>query len=166
MKIQFKPLEIHDLEQLQRWFGQEHVKHWWHLSDEELKSEYLDEGEPVVFPYFILLDSHPIGFIQYYYANQAGEGWWPDVKENDVVGIDQLIGEVDFLNKGLGSLILKQFVTLIFDHPQFSKIILDVHPDNQRAIRCYEKVGFTYVKTLETPDGVANMMELSRKAVG
>ncbi len=39
------------------------------------------------------------------------------------------------------------------------KIIIDPTPDNKRAIRCYEKVGFKGIGEIETPDGTACLME-------
>ncbi|HSM07403.1 MAG TPA: hypothetical protein VLA33_00110 [Gemmatimonadota bacterium] len=38
----------------------------------------------------------------------------------------------------------------------------DPHPDNARAIRCYEKVGFKRAGEIVTPDGRALLMRLVR----
>jgi RimJ/RimL family protein N-acetyltransferase len=47
--------------------------------------------------------------------------------------------------------------------PAVTEIRLDPHPDNSRAIRCYEKAGFRNLGEMATPDGPAVMMVLSRQ---
>ena len=47
--------------------------------------------------------------------------------------------------------------------PAVTEIRLDPHPDNSRAIRCYEKAGFRNLGEMATPDGPAVMMVLPRK---
>lgn len=160
-EIVFKKLQYNQLSLLKEWFKKPHIKQWWYLSDDEIEEEYsLKYLEKDTFAYFVYYEDTPIGFIQYYYANRAGEGWWPDEQDDVTVGIDYFIADESFLNKGLGTKILKKFISLVFNNPLNKKIILDVHPDNSRAIHCYEKAGFTFVKQLMTPDGLANQMEL------
>jgi ribosomal protein S18 acetylase RimI-like enzyme len=43
----------------------------------------------------------------------------------------------------------------------FTSQITDVDPNNLRAISCYKKVGFNFVKELMTPDGLAFLMEIN-----
>lgn len=160
--ITFKALQQKDHELLKSWFDKPHIKKWWYLTNEELKQEYNSDTIEEVFPFIVEIKNRRVAFIQYYYANKAGEGWWPDETENGTVGIDLFIAEENNLNQGWGSMILREFICKIFDNPLHTKIILDVNPKNYQAIRCYEKVGFKWVKKLMTPDGLANMMELKR----
>lgn len=163
--ISFKALQQNDLDLLKSWFNKPHVKQWWYLSEAELNQEYCTDGVQDVFPFVVSIHDTPMAFIQYYYANKAGPGWWPDEMDDDgTIGIDIFIAEETYINRGWGRQILGEFIIRIFDNPLHQKIILDVSPDNHPAIRCYEKVGFKWVKQLMTPKGLANMMELKKKA--
>ncbi len=157
----FKPLQESDLELLCRWFDKPHVKEWWndHLTHNEIKIKYGKRiGDETVAPFIVYLNDKPIGFIQYYHADRAGDGWWPD-ETAGTVGIDQFIGEEDYINHGYGTKMITAFIKQLFANPAIKKIITDVDPNNQRAIRCYEKAGFQFVKKLMTPDGLAYLME-------
>jgi len=161
----FNPLQEADLDLLCQWLDKPHVKEWWNdgLTHEEIKAKYLSRiGDKVVVPYIACLDKKPLGFIQYYHANQVGDGWWPDELVG-TLGIDQYIGEEAFINQGYGTRMISAFVNKLLSEKIGNKIITDVDPQNARAIRCYEKVGFEFVKEILTPDGLANLMVLARK---
>jgi RimJ/RimL family protein N-acetyltransferase len=160
----FKPLQESDLNLLCHWFSEPHVKEWWndHLTDDEIKSKYKKRiGDTIVAPFIAYLDDRPIGFIQYYQADKVGEGWWPDEVEG-TIGIDQFIGEGDLINLGIGTKMIRAFIDDLFCSPDVKKIITDVDPKNLRAIRCYEKVGFEFVKEIVTPDGLAYLMVMNK----
>ncbi len=164
-KFTFKPLSPGDLDLLGQWFSQPHVLEWWQddLSPEEIKDKYGKPiGDPVVCPYIAYLNDKPIGFIQYYWATQVGDGWWPN-EEDDTVGTDQFIGEVNYLNQGYGTLMMKAFIKFLFKNQKINKIITEAEPNNIRAKRCYEKAGFQNVGLIETPDGHSILMVIKRK---
>lgn len=84
-----------------------------------------------VFPYFILRDGEPIGFIQYY------------VKDAQTIGLDMWIGTVQERGRGYGSEALRQMVNIIHEkHPEAQELFIDPEKANHRAVRCYEKAGF------------------------
>ncbi len=160
----FKPLQEHDLNLLCKWFDKPHVKEWWNdtLSHDEIKIKYGKRiGDKTVLPFIVYLNDKPIGFIQYYYATQVGGGWWPNETEG-TVGVDQFIGEEDCINRGLGTQMITAFTQQLFSMPNIKKIITEADPNNQRAIRCYKKAGFNFVKELDTPDGLAYLFERER----
>jgi RimJ/RimL family protein N-acetyltransferase len=160
-KISFQPLNQTHLNQLCKWLNNPHVKEWWNdnLTPEEIKIKYQQRiNDPIVVSFIIYLDDKPLGFIQYYHADKVGDGWWPD-ETAGTVGIDQYIGETDYINKGYGTQIIRSFIEKLFSNPDIKKIIVDVDPNNHRAIRCYEKAGFKFVKEMNTPDGIAFIME-------
>ena len=57
-----------------------------------------------------------------------------------VVGI--FIGDADYRNHGYGTDAMKVLVKFIFEQMNINKIKLGAYSFNQRAIKCYEKVGF------------------------
>jgi RimJ/RimL family protein N-acetyltransferase len=138
------------------------VLEWWDdcLLPEEIKEKYKKHiDNDIFFPYIVYLEDKPIGFIQYYWASKVGKGWWPDEDEG-TIGLDQFIGEEDFINKGYGTLMIKEFIHYLFQNLLFKKIIVDVEPENIRARRCYEKVGFQEKGVIDTPEGKSILMVL------
>ncbi|MBA2502158.1 MAG: GNAT family N-acetyltransferase [Pyrinomonadaceae bacterium] len=137
------------------WLSKDHVKQWWNDGDDTLEKvadHYGAKSGDVV--RFILVetdkdDEKPIGYFQYYFI--------PDGS----IGIDQFIGEEDYINKGIGEKAIRMFIELIMQHHKPTRIILDPSPDNKRAIRCYGKIGFKHYETKKTEDGhLAYMMRL------
>ena len=129
--ISFKPLQEDDLELLCKWLDKPHVKEWWNdgLSHDEIKEKYRKRiDNNTIVPYIAYLDDKPIGFIQYYHAEKVGNGWWPDQPEG-AVGIDQFIGEKDFINRGHGTKMIRAFSKKLFENPTVKKIITDVAPN-------------------------------------
>lgn len=134
-----------DYQALQSWFHEPELQEFvWcdekgepPVSLERIIEKY---GERVkhpkdVFPYFILLDEEPIGFIQYYIQDEA------------TIGLDMWIGRVADRNRGYGSEGLRQMVEIIHQkHLQVKTLFIDPELKNKRAIRCYDKAGFV-------PDG-------------
>lgn len=160
----FKPLQVHDLIKLCTWFKKPHVKEWWndHLSDDEIKAKYQKRiGSKIIVSYIFYVDEKPIGFIQYYFANKVGLEGWPS-EADDTVGIDLFIGEEAYINHGYGTKMIKAFVDKLFSELNIHKILVDVDPENKRAQRCYEKVGFVFVKKVMTTDGLVNLFEMKR----
>lgn len=79
------------------------------------------------------------------------------------MGIDQFIGEVNYINQGIGTQLIREFVNQLFIDPAIQKVIIDVDPSNHRAIRCYQKVGFKLVGKIDTPDGLAVFLEIEQQ---
>jgi RimJ/RimL family protein N-acetyltransferase len=143
-----------DFPLLLEWLSKEHVKQWWDDGEDTLEKIAQNYGEEKDLERFILVTPEaggekPIGYFQHYLV--------PDGS----IGIDQFIGEEDYINRGVGTKAIRLFVEMIMRRHKPTSIILDPSPDNKRAIRCYEKVGFRYYETLEAVEGgLAHMMRL------
>jgi RimJ/RimL family protein N-acetyltransferase len=164
-RFTFRPLTEPDLPLLHEWLGRPHLLEWWGepVSLEEVREEYLPRmaGRDAAHPFLACLEGRPVGYIQYYPASE-GPDWWPDEPGLGVLGIDQFLADGDRLDQGFGTAMVSQFVALLMADPAVTEIRLDPHPDNPRAIRCYEKAGFRNLGEMATPDGPAVMMVLSR----
>lgn len=161
----FKPLTTAHLDLLCEWFKKPHVLAWWsdNLTPEEIKEIYGKRiSDDIVCPYIVYLDDKPIAYIQYYWASKVGDGWWPDEDAN-TVGLDQFIGEEEYVNKGFGTLMMKEFIQFLFQNPRIKKIITEADPSNIRAKRCYEKAGFHEVGVINTPDGISILMAMLKR---
>jgi RimJ/RimL family protein N-acetyltransferase len=158
----FKPLEEKDLDQLCLWLNKPHIKEWWDesLTEAETKAKYSKRiRDDFVHLYIVSMNGKPLGVVQHYDVSKIGGGLWPDEDEG-TVGIDLFIGETEKIERGIGTEMVKAFLTKLFADSEIKKIITDVNPLNSRAIRVYEKVGFNYVKDVATPDGTASLFAI------
>lgn len=144
--LKFREMTAEDFPLMLKWLTTPHVKEWWDDGEDTLEKVALHYGREKGIGRFILLDEadgteRKIGYFQYYKTT------------DDVIGIDQFIGETDYLNRGVGTEAIKLFIKFIADKYQPEKIILDPSPANKRAIKCYEKVGFRHFKTIKNENG-------------
>lgn len=145
------------------WLQKPHIKPVWQESEnlEELEQKFLVKlPTQSVHPFIIEHNNKPIGYIQYYEATKVGGNWWPNEKPN-TYGVDLMIGEEEYLNKGLGPIIIKEFIEFLKSrHEIVESIIIDPEPTNTRAIRAFEKAGFQKEKQITTPGGQALLMRI------
>lgn len=160
-----------DLPMLHHWLGRPHVLQWWGGDDgapslAEVRAKYLPRvlAHERVDPWIATHDERPIGFAQSYVAMACGGGWWPEVRDPGLRGIDQFLAEATDLGRGLGTRMVGALLDQLFVDPAVSAVQVDPHPDNARAIRCYEKAGFRRVGPISTPDGPALYMRCERAA--
>lgn len=165
-RFEFRPLSDADLPLLADWLARPHLQEWWRdgeITIESIREKYLPNiiGDDVR-PFIVYSDNFPFGYIQYYDASKGNPDWWPDKPGEGVVGIDQFIADESLLNKGIGTRMISQFVQHLMNDLSITEIRVDPGPDNLRAIRCYEKVGFRTAGEIITPDGPAMMMIFHR----
>ena len=169
-KITFQPLRLIDLAVLHEWLHRPHVAEWWQPgpSLEEVEADYGPSiaGSIPNSAYLAFAAGRPIGFIQSY--SPVGfhhEGWWLDEHDPGVRGIDQFLCNEEDLNRGLGTAMVRAFVSQLVADSKVTRIQTDPDPANARAIRCYEKAGFKAFREVITPDGQALLMYLDRTSL-
>jgi aminoglycoside 6'-N-acetyltransferase-1b/aminoglycoside 6'-N-acetyltransferase-2 len=159
-----------DIPLLHAWLQRPHIVQWWGGEAERPKSlaqtraNYLPRvlAEERVTPYIAMLGSRPIGYAQSYVAMGSGDGWWEEITDPGVRGIDQSLAEAADLGRGLGTRLVRTLVEQLFEDPQVTRVQTDPDPANARAIRCYEKAGFRALREIVTPDGPALYMVCDR----
>jgi RimJ/RimL family protein N-acetyltransferase len=163
--FKFQAIKETDIDLIFQWLCKPHVAERWGGIPEypKIRSKYLRYMiSDYIFAFIISLHGKPIGYIHYYYANCVGQGWWPNSDPN-TVGLDLYIGELEYISKGYGPRLLKQFIEEeIFTNTKINKIMIDVAPDNFRAQRCYSKLGFTLLGETDTPAGKAVIYALKK----
>lgn len=161
--LTFIPFQKEHLPLLRSWLNASHIKPYWHESDDDQKlaDKFLVQlPERNVSPFIIQWDRNIIGYIQYYDAKRVGGGWWPNEPQG-TFGIDLMLGEINFVGKGLAPSIIKEFVQfLVNKEPTAKEVIIDPSPENQIAIRAFEKSGFTKEAEINTPGGRALLMRM------
>lgn len=164
--ISFRPLAASDLTVLHEWLHRPHVSEWWGDPGTyvEVERDYLPytTSDSTTRGYIALLKNEPIGFIQSYVVMGSGEGWWEQETDPGARGIDQFLCNPNQLGQGLGSAMVHAFVDQLFQDPVVTKVQTDPSPENERAIRSYQRAGFVAVGEVITPDGFALLMVKGR----
>lgn len=161
-RVTFRPLAVADLPVLHAWLHRPHVAEWWDglPSLADVEADYLPaiHGRDSTRAFVALADGAAIGFIQAYVVMDAGGDWWPHETDPGARGIDQFLADAASLGRGLGTAMVRAFVDGLFADPAVTRVQTDPDPRNARAIRCYEKAGFSRVGEVDTPDGRALLM--------
>jgi RimJ/RimL family protein N-acetyltransferase len=140
------------------WFQQDYISQLWVEPKEwpQFETKWQEKSsESDVFRYIAIIDEEPVGYIQYFRVNDSDRAHFPGVNiPESSIGFDLFIGNPAYLNKGLGTQLIKDFISFVrVLEPHCSTIIIDPAPDNIRAIKCYEKVGFKKIGLFNTPYG-------------
>lgn len=171
-QISFRKLQSEDMSLMYKWLNEPHVHEWYDKDKDNSLTEVAKRYDPKIHGeeptdcYIVLYEDQPVGYIQTYMVNN-----WPEFGEyvgydDHTASIDLFIGEISFLGKGFGSLLLKKFLKeIVFSNSKVTTCIIGPEPANKRGIHSYEKVGFKYVKTVQVggePDPTY-IMELKKE---
>ncbi len=167
MTITFQPLQETHFFLLLKWLETPHVKLWWDAYAEwtleliENKYRNYVKGfkrlefkgcviEKPTHAFLICIDDKEVGYIQYYnvYDFPCEQGDEIEGIPDSLAALDIFIGEDGFLGKGLGSRIIKQFLSEYVD-PHYDACFVDPDTANIRAIRTYENAGFKKIKMVK-----------------
>jgi aminoglycoside 6'-N-acetyltransferase len=168
--FEFHALTLRDLPLLHAWLQQPHVRAHYEDGLRTLAqvADYYDDVIRGVDPtraYIGACDRTPIAYVQAYrvadypaYADALGV-------TDDALGVDMLIGDPAYVHRGLGASLLSAFVERVAG-PVLGASSCWIGPavDNPRAIRCYERAGFTHIRTVEVP-GEAQPEYLMRRSI-
>jgi aminoglycoside 6'-N-acetyltransferase len=155
----FRAVTRKDAALLKRWISSPHWQAWWGEPDNDL-AEIMDNLDSDSFePMIVELDHRPIAYVQTYDPHMEDHHPYQD-QPFGTLGIDISIGEAGDLNKSHGSAILVALADMLFEEG-VPRLIIDPHPDNKAAIRCYEKAGYVAFDTRISEYGPALMMALN-----
>jgi aminoglycoside 6'-N-acetyltransferase len=144
--VVLRPLRVEDAPRLAELAGAPDVARWWpDLTESELVEKAAGKSDATAFA--VLHDDDLVGLVQYY------EELDPEYPH---AGIDLFIG-VPYQGRGLGTDTVRTIARHLVDDRGHHRLVIDPAADNERAIRCYEKVGFRRVGVLReyerAPDG-------------
>lgn len=162
-RVAFRPLTRADLELLTRWLNTPHVATWWAdppalsgpapepVTVAQTTAEYGPDGG-TAHPYVILADGAPVGMIQWYrlrdepdYAAAVHEA------DGDAAGVDVLIGDPDWVGRGLGRRVIGQFVTEVVFPAGVDRVVASPAVGNHRSIAAFARAGFRSVRDVRVP---------------
>lgn len=150
------PVTESDLLRIYGWIKRPHIFEWWGKPTWEDYAEGKREDfiSPCWNGYVVYQASSPLCYIQSWRQGLDQDPWWPGERKG-MVNVDLFIVEETLCNKGLGAAILSEFSECLLRHPDVDLVTIDPKPENSRAIRCYEKAGFSKLGQYETSDGPA-----------
>ena len=87
-----------------------------------------------------------------------GAIWLEKALSDDFAVLGIFIADKEFRNKGIGTKAIEQIIKNDLTYMHTNKILLRVRAENERAIKCYNKVGFIETRRYEK-DGL-NVIEM------
>jgi len=154
-RYEFTPMTPADLPLIRRWLETPHVSAWWHDPAEQFELVSGDLGHPDMAQFIVATEARPFAYLQCYNIGAWHTGFGP--QPQGTRGLDQFIGEADMLDHGHGSALVRAFAERLLANGT-PRVVIDPDPDNARAIRAYEKAGFSKDRLVDTPDGIALLM--------
>ncbi|MBI3236638.1 MAG: GNAT family N-acetyltransferase [Chlamydiales bacterium] len=149
LHFDFQPAHLADRELIHCWLKQPHVAEWFYGQGLKNTLDHLDaffEGSSSS-EYWVAYDKgNPFAF---FITSSIRKPIDPLTrfckKKGDAITLDMLIGDTNYLGKGLASLLIEEFLLKKF--PQATEVLIDPEASNLRAIHVYKKVGFVIVET-------------------
>jgi aminoglycoside 6'-N-acetyltransferase len=154
--LTFRPFDDDDVPRMAAWLRDPEVGAWWHgvtetYDDAFVREHVLEDSEHVTHA-IVELEGAPIGFQQWYDARRdpEAEAAFELDGDDEVFGIDQLIGVSRLHGRGIGTRQVQAVADWLLGSagPGAERVITDPVVENLRAVRCYEKAGFTIVRRL------------------
>jgi RimJ/RimL family protein N-acetyltransferase len=156
-----------DLRLMHEWLQRPHVRRWWREGEtfEEVLAGYAPaiEGSDPTDLYIVLLEGREVGFIETYlvddhpaYAALTGVG-------EGTAGVDLFIAERALTGKGVGSELLRRFVSqVVFAKTTTRRCVAGPEIANVASIRAFEKAGFHRVREFVEDGNPSLLLQLDR----
>lgn len=139
-----------------KWCNEDYIYEWFEqrkLSYKEIVDKYSNKLNGNQKLYIINYENKKIGYFQVYQYNEKNDY----LKEyHNIYEYDLFIGEKEYLNKGIGSLVVQKINDMLFYKYNADCIILRPCTRNIRAIKCYEKNGFYKIYDYNDKDTIGN----------
>lgn len=172
MDVAFRRLVDDDLPMLHRWLNEPGVVRWWEgddVSESAVRRDYGSANPDSTEHWIALVDGEDIGWIQCYAAADEPEEtgpWWALGVDPMAAGIDYLVANPADRGRGVGSAMIRAFVTdVVFAlHPRWTQACAAPYAANTASWRALEKAGFRFAGIVEDEDGPCRLMVADRTA--
>ena len=132
-RVQLRPLEARDVGRLVEIGAEPEVARWWPRIDAELAEKLAGDDGSVSLT--IECDGRVAGMIQFHEEDE------PDFRH---AGMDIFLA-AECHGQGLGADAVRTLARHLFEERGHHRLTIDPAAANERAIRCYERVGFRRV---------------------
>lgn len=143
-RFHFKLVDAAHRSLVHSWLKQPHVAEWFYGQGLQNTLNHLDEflqGVSLAHYWLGLDKNHPFAFLITSSVSKPHDElthWCSE--EGDAITLDMLIGDTNYLGKGLSHLLIKEF--LISQFPKVTEVLIDPEATNVKAIHVYQKAGF------------------------
>jgi RimJ/RimL family protein N-acetyltransferase len=155
-----------DVKLLHSWMNEKHVVPYWKL-DLSLSDYSLHLRNFLKYKHQTLLigeiDGVPISYWESYWVKGDLIGTYYEFDEYDQ-GVHLLIGDKDYLGKGIIYPLLMTILSQKFRVSQTEKVIAEPDVQNEKMIYVFKKCGFTPIKEVELPDKTGLLMFCERNS--
>lgn len=141
--ITLRLFQEEDIELFKRWLKQDYVLKWYEHPDSWIK-EVSEEEFSWIHHFIVECDGVAIGFCQYYDYSLGGETWHNHIVLDHTYSIDYLIGDPEYIGKGLGTKIIRILTERIFRETDAKLIIVQPEADNHASCRTLLSAGYDY----------------------
>ena len=143
-KLHLRPMQDGDIELFKKWLNCPHVSRWYTQPGDWIHEVKTRNTEFSFIKHFIALhNDKPVGFCQYYEYVKSGEAWHGNLDTTGVYSIDYLIGEPEYLRKGLGKQMVYGLLNLIKMEKGYKTVIVQPEPDNTGSCNTLLSCGFS-----------------------
>lgn len=134
-----------DLPLMQHWLTLPHIAKWYTEPEDWLyELEHRKDEFHWLHHFIVESGEHPIGFCQFYEYRLSGETWHGDLPLEGAYSIDYLIGESEYLGKGLGRQIVLELTSRIRVQENARRILVQPAPENAASCRTLLSAGFSF----------------------
>lgn len=151
--IRIRDFDENDLPHMLKWLTDDRVLEYYEGRDvrftmDTLAAHFLEEI-PDGFRVIIEYEDRPIGYGQVYQLSgeMFDEYGYPD-EGRIVFAMDQFIGDPGYWDRGIGTAFLQMMASYLKTSKNADRILLDPRKSNGRAIRAYQKAGFSIIGSL------------------
>lgn len=154
----FRRAVPNDLPMIRRWLHVPEIIRWWGGPDEQIELIAEDIELPEIATLIVSYRNRPFAFVQHYNAHHWPQEHFAHLPENARC-LDAFIGMTNMMGCGHGQMFLKTLTQRLFKRG-VPMIGIDPDPENERAIRCYEAIGFIAQGEHQTTEGLCHLMTL------
>jgi RimJ/RimL family protein N-acetyltransferase len=143
--IILRPIQDDDIKIMKIWLYKDYINKWykepeeWLLEIQKRNKEY-----SFIHHHIVLIDNIQIGFCQYYSCADVYEEEYKSFPREGTYSIDYLIGEEEYLEKGIGKLIVKSLVEKIHALPGARLIVVQPELENTASCNTLRANDFMY----------------------
>ena len=143
-RFNFKPVDLVHRSLVHKWIAKPHVTKWFYGQGLQNTLTHLDEflNGTSQCDYWLAFDKeHPFAFlITSSVENPHDELTKWCTTDGDAITLDMLIGDLNYLGKGLAVPLIQEFLKSQF--PKVTEVLIDPEATNSCAIHVYQKAGF------------------------
>lgn len=155
LHVKLRRMTEKDYENMLEWRHDEDVKKFYSnphdtYTLEKVVKKYKSriEGNDKKIPIIIEYNENPVGYLQYYELDLKEKSDYELPAGMVTYGMDVLIGNIQYRNIGIATQAIQLLQNYLKENTNVKKIVLKLAKENLSAKRCYEKCGFSKMKSV------------------